>query len=346
MSADLAAAVAAVRASAASAPGYTAAPFITAMQREAALRDAKRQARARFAKMAAGAILALCALHFAVTRLLYAAPAETAVLAHVQGLPEAVLPLFSTSRQPLQADGVVISQADQIDARNFRYVATVTLRLRKPLYVPAITNGTANYRRLQDALQRARDQELRFKLFDEGEAPVAPSLPILIQRTHQAGEMIVVRVPFTARRFGWQWKLAAPQVALGTPNRLLQGDSLERYANAPYLIFGTTSTLAEIRQRMKAASTYVLAIAKEVQRHSNGEAIADTAASLGDLPAQLSLADLPAAPSVADLPAQPAADDASKVAVAARPAIDPDAPAIFVTPPVKFFAAPPRTAAR
>jgi hypothetical protein len=347
ISSDLAAAVAAVTSSGSAPAGTTAAPFITAMQKEAAVRAAKRQTWIRFGRIAAAAVAVVAAIHFAVTRVLYRAPAETAVLAHVQGLPEAIVPLFSSSRQPLQADGVVISQADQIDAAHFRYVATVTLRLRKPLYVPAVTNGTAQYRRLQDALERARDQDLRYKLFTDGDEPDAPTLPLLLQRTHQAGETIVVRVPFTARRFGWQWRIDAAQLALGTPNHFFQGDTLERYAGTPHLIFGTPAALAEIRERTKLANNYVLAVAKAVQRHADVEAVAVVTPTLADRPAQPSLADLPAQPAVADQSANPATVELGVMAhVAARPAVDPDAPAVFLPSPVKFFSAAPRSSAR
>lgn len=350
LSRELAAAVAAASASVASSAS-SATPFLTPVQKEQALRAEKRARRIQHAKLALAAAVALVALHFVVTRLVYRAPTQAALLAHVQALPEAVLPLFSSVRQPLQADGVVITQADQIDAQHFRYVATVTLRLRKPLYIPAVTNGTVNYRRLQEALHRARDQEMRSKLFAAGEAPDAPTLPLLLQRTHQAGEALVVRVPFIARRFGWTWRIEAPQLGLRMANRLLQGDSLERYADRPYLIFGVPATLAEIRRRTMLANDYVRAVAQEVQRHANVEAVADSSSpppALAHLPAQPSLADLPAHESLADVPAQPApAALSSQIAhLPARPAIDPDAPAVLMEAPAKFFSAPPRTPAR
>jgi len=357
ISSELAAAVAAVNAEVSSTPGSTTS-FLSPRQREIALREAKRQARWRSVRFVAMAAAGLVCLHFAVTRFFCRAPSEDAVAAHLQSLPETLLPYFSTARQPLQADGVTITQADQIDAQHIRYVATVTLRLRKPLYVGAVTNGTAQYRRLQEAVQRAQAQESRLKLFTDTETPDAPSLPMLLQRSHQEGETVVVRVPFIARRFGWQWRLEEPQLGLRVANRVLEGDSLDRYGDAPYLIFGGPATLAEVRRRTKIANNYVLAVAKEVQRHADGEAIAETAPAhpIADRAATVALADLPAQPagaeqvldaSLADQPAQPADTSSADLAnVEARPAIDPNAPAVFLAPSLKYFSAPPRTVVR
>jgi hypothetical protein len=288
------------------------------MQKEAVARELKRARRVRLAKFAAMAAAAVVALHVSVTRYLYCAPSDAALQARIEGLPAAVVPLLSSVRQPLQAEGVTIAQSDEIDGGTIRYVAAVTLRLRKPLYTAAVSNGTASYHRMQDALQGAREQELRYHLFSLNERPDLPVLPQLLQRTHQAGEAIVVRVPFTARRFGWTWRIETPQVALATPNRVLTGDSLDRYENAPYLIFGDAATLGDIRQRVKLAQAYVVTVAKEVQRRSNGAAVAEPAPAVN--------------PTLAD---QPAVADEDAVAdrvahVEARPAFDPNAPAVVL----------------
>ena len=326
VSAELAAAVAAVTSHVAL-PGCTAAPFITAMQREAVARELKRRSMIRFGRVLAIAAVLAVLLHVTMTRFVWATPSETALQAHVRRLPDAVLPLFSSARQPLQADSVVITQADQIDAKNFRYVASVTLRLRKPLYIPAVTNGTVQYRRLQQALLTARDQELRFNLFNAADAPEAPTLPLLLQQSHRAGETIVVRVPFTARRFGWSWRIDAAQLALNLANRALEGDSLERYAGMPHLIFGSPATLADVRQRVKLANNYLLAVAKTVQRQAEVVAVAETP-DVG-----LALADQPARAELS----------ATSALLASRPAFDPDAPAFDPNAPAIVDAEAPKT---
>lgn len=99
ISSELAAAVAAVTTQTGS-PASSATPFLTPVQKEMAVRVAERSRRIRYVKFALTAAAALIGVHFAVTRWLYRAPTEAAVHAHVQSLPAAVLPLFSSGRQP------------------------------------------------------------------------------------------------------------------------------------------------------------------------------------------------------------------------------------------------------
>lgn len=358
MSAELAAAVAAVTTHVA-VPGSTAAPFITAMQKEAVARELKRRARVRHAKQVLLAIAALVVLQFALARLVFNAPSAVALHDHVANLPEELLPLYSSLRQPLQTDGVVIAQADQIDSNHFRFVASVTLRLRKPLYVAAATNGTVQYRRLQDALISAREQDLRFNLFSQADAMETPVLPLLLQQSHQAGEPIVVRVPFTARRFGWQWRLDPVQMGLRSVNRTLEGDSLDRYDDIPYLVYGVPSTLADIRQRTRQANQYVVEVTKAIQRRSNVQAVADVAASKPAVAESAEADDDANADENEEAPAEarrPAFDPNAPAIVApafdpnapavVRPAFDPNAPAIVVPNSGKLSANLPRSSAR
>ena len=316
MSAELAAAVAAVTTHVA-VPGSTAAPFITAMQKEAVARELKRRAKVRHAKQVLVAIAAFVVLQFALARLVFNVPSEAALREHVANLPEDLLPFYSSLRQPLQTDGVVIAQSDQIDSNHYRFVASITLRLRKPLYVAAATNGTVQYRRLQDALISAREQDLRFNLFSQADALETPVLPLLLQQSHQAGEAIVVRVPFTARRFGWQWRLDPVQIGLRSVNRALEGDSLDRYDDIPYLIYGVPSTLGDIRLRTKQANQYVLEVTKAIQRRANVQAVADVVA------AKPAVTESSEATDEAD-----ADEDQNGSPAAKRPAFDPDAPAV------------------
>ncbi len=316
MSADLQAAVQAVTAQT-YVPGVTAAPFITAMQKEAVARELKRRVRVRYARFALAAAAVLVAFHFTIAATIFRLPFEEKLQTHLQTLPAALLPFYSSARQPLQADGVVIAQADRINSSTMRYVAAVTLRLRKPLYVPATSNGTFAYRRLQDSLQTARDQEMRFNLFSATQAPELPELPLLLQRTHQAGETIIVRVPFTARRLGWHWRLENPPVELRLANRTIDGDSLDRYAQAPHLVYGEAATLADVRRRVKLANTYVIAVSKAVQRHA--DVVAGVEAPV--------LASAPIQPDDGTLPA----DEGSAV----TGGVDPDAPASELPSPRK-----------
>lgn len=333
ISPELAAAIAAVTAQNTIA-GSTAMPFITAWQKEAVTREMKRRSRLRLARIALAAVAGVVALHLAVTRVIYPAPTEAALQARVQPLPERVLPLVSSARQPMQIEKVAITQSDAIGTNHRRYVASVTLRLSKPLYVAAATNGTEAYRRAQEAVYRASEQRLRNNLVAGADAPKQPLLPLLLQRSHQAGEAIVVRVPIHARRFGWQWRIEEPAVALHTVNRTLEGDSLDRYAATPHLIFGGVGTLAEIRQRVKLANEYVLAVTREIQRYANVEAVApDSAVPASAGPIQDRVADSPAVAGLADQPAVaflPADRARPMVPVEERPAFDPNAPAVVL----------------
>jgi hypothetical protein len=171
--------------------------------------------------------------------------------------------------------GVAITQMDRISRSQVRVVASITLMLRKPLYVPANTNGTVSYRQAQDALPAARDQEMRYDLFASGPRPEPPVLPPLFQHSHAEGETIVVRVPFVARRFGWSWRLEKPHMELSSVNRTLVGETLDRFQDGSYLIYGDAATLAEIRQRVKQANDYIRGVAKAVQRQAEVMAVAE-----------------------------------------------------------------------
>lgn len=329
------------------APAVTNTPFVTAMQRQEETQARKRESRRRLLKMAGVVLVAAVALHFTVTRILYRTPEPDAVETHVQALPELVLPFYSTSRQPLQPGTVVYTETDRVDANRIRYAAEVTLRLRKPLYVPASTNGTAAYRQLQESLQLARQRDIKFSLFPPGESPPHPELPLLLQVSHRAGESITVRVPFEARRYGWGWRLLPAQIPLRSVNRTFTGDSIDYYADTPYLIFGQSGSMAEVRLLMRQARAYIIAVAQEVQRHADVEAVvetpppaptpspdapaADPAAEAANKPA-LSLEELtrlidPNAPAVVVPPGSPGASPDPSA-----PAIDPNAPAVVVPP--------------
>lgn len=296
------------------APVVTNAPFVTAMQRQEDTQARKREGRVRLLKLSGIFLLAAVALHFTVTRVLYRTPDPAALEAHVQTLPEDVLPSYSTNRQSLQPGAIVYTETDRISANRIRYAAEVTLRLRKPLYVPASTNGTAAYRQLQESLQLARQRDIKFSLFPPGEGPPHPSLPLLLQVSHRVGEAIVVRLPFEARRYGWQWRLLPAQIPLRSVSGSFIGDSIEYYAETPYLIYGQSGTLAEVRLLLRQARAYIVAVAQEVQKHADVEAVPDTPA-----------------PTPAVVPDAPAVDPANKPPLTLEELtrlIDPNAPAV------------------
>ncbi|HUR58258.1 MAG TPA: hypothetical protein VM029_11150 [Opitutaceae bacterium] len=328
LSEELAAAVAVVLGGATEgAPGLTTTPF-TLLEREAVSRVERRIQRIKFAKIGAWALLGAFILHFAITRVFYRTPTDDALQAYGQKMAGTVVPYYSSLLQPFQVDGTVVALNEAVDSKHLRYAVEVTLRLRESLYKPAFTNGTASYRQLQESLQSARAQELKFKLLEGKEGPEAPALPLLIQVSHRAGDTLVVRVPFEARRFGWAWRLGAPLLASRSTNRRIEGDALQRFASSPYLVYESSGTLSEIRRRSALARNYIIAVTKEVQKRSNVQAVAD-----GPILAAQSapIARPPILPSVAGEVALPAA--ATQAAIdpnASLAGFDPDAPAIVV----------------
>jgi hypothetical protein len=257
------------------APAVTSAPFVTAMQRQEETQARKREARRRLIRLGVIVAVLAVALHLTVTRVLYRTPDPDAIESHVQALPETVLPFYSSSRQPLQPGPVVYAETDRVDANRIRYAAEVTLRLRVPLYVPASTNGTAAYRQLQESMQMARQRDIQFSLFTAEDSPPHPDLPLLLQMSHRAGDSIVVRVPFEARRFGWKWRLQPAQIPLRTVNRAFSGDAIEYYRETPYLIYGAPGSMAEVRLLMRQARAYIIAVTQEIQRHADVEAVSE-----------------------------------------------------------------------
>lgn len=306
---------AAVAAATADLPGTTAAPFISMMQREAVARELRRRARIRWSIRAAIAAAVLVVLHFSITQIFYRSPSEAALHTYADALTHAVVPLYSTALQPLVPGNTVVTLTDRVSTNRIRYAAEVTLRLAKPLYIPAVSNGTTAYRQMQQSLQYARERDLKHKLFEGKDGPTAPEMPLLIQVVHRAGDRVTVRVPFEAKRFGWHWRIQPAQLALRTADRSFDGSAIERYARAPHLVFGAPGTLADMRRRTQLARAYILAVTKEIQKRADVEAA----------PLDPAIAFLPAADP--DAPAMDPDAPAVKLDVDAA-AIDPDAPAV------------------
>lgn len=262
LSADLAAAVDAVDAELA---GVTAAPFITAMHREAALIERRRELWRRVwlgsAAVAAGGVLLWLMSVFAFNR----EPAGEALAIYAQKTMAEVLAVMSSATLPLASDGATCVLKDRLDRTHLRYEVQVTLRLRKDLVVLAMTNGTASYRQLQESVAIAQQTDLKLGLFAEGVVPRAPELPRLLQVVRHAGEPVVVRVPFQAERFGSRWRLLPPQLGLRLLSHPLEGEPIERFAGSPHLLFGSPESLLEVRRLMKAARDYIIAVQKEAQ---------------------------------------------------------------------------------
>ncbi len=319
--------------------GTSTAPFITVGQKEALQRELRRRSIVRIGWIGVASLVGLAALHLVITRLVFRAPSAEALQDYAQALGVAVVPLYSSAQQPLQLAGTTVSRVERIDSSRRWYTAEVRLELRQPLYAPAMTNGTILYRQLQQSLQVARERDLKHNLISPEAGPQAPDMPILIQMTHRAGEPLIVRVPFEARRFGWTWRIEPPQLMRRVANRTFEGSAIERYGNVPHIVFGPRNSMTEIRRRMRDARTYIVAVTKLVQRSADAEAIVEIPGvdpSMADAPALDPGMPDPDAPAID--PDAPAIDpDAPALDPELPPAVDPNAEAIDPTAPAVRF---------
>ena len=277
VSPDLAVAVAAV---AADLSGTTAAPFLTAMHREAALIEARRIMRIKVLKAGLWLTAVLIVLPLLARFAFNREPSDEALEAIAQKTTVQLLALLSNAALPLRGDAAICELRDRIDLTHLRYEVQATLRLREDLVVPAQTNGTQAYRQLQASVREAQQLDLKLHLFSAADGRRAPELPRLLQISRHAGDPVVVRVPFRAERFGWSWRFTPPQLGLRLVNDTLEGDTIERYAGSPYLVFGPPERFAEVRELMTAARDYILAVKKEAQLRAivDGELNATNAA--------------------------------------------------------------------
>jgi hypothetical protein len=311
----------------------TNAPFVSAKERELESRERRRSRRIWLAKRLAVAAGVLGVLLAISSLALFRFPADEALTEAAAKAAQIALARYSSSERPLQIDTAVAVLGDTFDFRHLRYFAEVTLRLREPLYGPAATNGTVAYRQLQQSLSRARQQDLDFGLFPLNEGPKPPDLPRLIQMLHRAGEPLVVRLPFEAKKFGWSWRLDPPQLPKQAPGGRVDGLPLGRFADAPYLIFGPPETIEEVRNRTMAAREYIFAVAKAVQRRGPGETIAEAPNSERTAAPAESAAN-PAAGLSAD-PDRPAIDPNAVSVPGLKQPFDPDKPAVAAEKPRK-----------
>lgn len=250
-------------------PPITTAPFVSVAQRERVMKATRRRQKLRIVALAALAGSVLMAAHVSVTRFVFREPAASALQAHAHIVAKTVLPIYSSDVQPLGVAGFTTVLRDRANSGELRFFAEITLRLREPLYTPANTNGTVAYRQLQTSLHLARTQDIKHRLFDLGEGPTPPELPPLVEVAHRPGDVMVVRVPFSAKRVGWTWRLLPPQLAYRTASSGFVGIAASHYARTPHLVFGFAGSTATIRALTKAARDYIVAVNKQLQLKAN-----------------------------------------------------------------------------
>jgi hypothetical protein len=207
------------------------------------------------------AALALLVLGFELMqRLANRLPSDAALAAHGAQLGAEFLRTYASDAQPLSFGGSAAVRRDSPSATHARYEFTVTLRLREPLYAPAASNGAQAYLDLQRAVADAHGRFVasrRYADFPELANPV--ELPALLAMTHRAGERLIVRVPVTATRRLFGWRLASDLAAARVLTPAFTGEVLARQPAAS-LIFGQTGARDAMRQRQDEARAYVLAV--------------------------------------------------------------------------------------
>ena len=337
LSAELTAAIAAVTAEV----GTTAAPFLTAMQKEAVTLELRRRARRRLIKAGAIFVAVALALPVVATFAFNREPGEPALEAHAEKIAAEMLALHSNAAQPLMTAATAVRPLPPVGLGHLRYEVVVTMQLRQALYVIAQTNGTEAYRMLQRSLVEAQQRAAKLRLFrPPAQPPELPQMPTLLRLVHRGGEPVVVTVPFAARRFGWRWRLQPAELGARTVSRALDGLPLESFANRPTLIFGSPESLADVRQRVRLARDYVTAVNKEARDRSVADAPAQESTrreAPGPGPTGVPDPNAPARPE----PAERALPDPNVPARSgAKPPapIDPNAPAV----PRPKQSAPPR----
>ena len=251
-------------------PGVTMSPFITGEQREVLLREKRRLARRKLLRAAGVLAVLLLTVPVVANYVFNRVPPDEQLTAQGHKIAAEALGLYSSKAQPFQADADTVEFVERIDWTTVRYEAQVTIRLRKDLFGPAQTNGTVAYRMLQQSLFEARQLELKLNLFPASSGgPQPPELPVLVQRTHRVGTPLVIKVPVTADRFGWRWRLSPADYARRSASATLQGLTIENYEGAPYLIFGTPESMTDVRKQMAAARDYIIAVKREAQLRTN-----------------------------------------------------------------------------
>jgi len=249
-------------------------PFVSVKDKEAEVRALRRLAMRKLGKIACGIVGGLVISYFLIGFIFYRRPSADELQAAVNETAQAVLLLETNELRPLAIESAEPVLRDVIDSRHVRYYAEITLRLRQSLYAPIQSNGTVVYDMLRESLRWAENQELKFNFFSFGNGPKPPVLPRLIQLVHRVGEPMVVRVPIETERFGWRWRLKPGSLANRTANRTFEGEIIDAFDDVPYLVFGLPSTMPDIRARTKAAQEFITAVAREIQKHADVEAVA------------------------------------------------------------------------
>jgi hypothetical protein len=209
---------------------------------------------------AAAAVVLVVAGYQLLQQLFNRVPSESALTSLGAEVGATLRQRHSSEAQPLEfAEARPVLQGEVTGGRA-RYEFSVTLRLREPLFAPAESNGTQAYRDLQRTVFDLQGRLVQSRLYSvRPDLAVPPTLPLLLARTHRAGERLTVVLPVAAVRRVWGWQLAPQweQARMITPP--LHGTVLAQQP-ARHLIFGTADGREAMAQLQRAARDYVLQV--------------------------------------------------------------------------------------
>jgi hypothetical protein len=207
-----------------------------------------------------GVGLALVAGHELLQRIFNARPSEVRFTALGAEVAASLLGELDSPARPLRRDTEEVRLVAQLDSRRADYRLVVTLRLREALYGPADSNGAQAYLDLQGSVAEAHKRVVRERLFlDHPELAAPPQLPVLLDRTHRAGERLVVELPVEARRAWWGWRLEPLTARRRISSPPFSGEILALQP-VPHLLFGEASARERMGGLLQAARAYVLAV--------------------------------------------------------------------------------------
>jgi hypothetical protein len=215
-------------------------------------------------------VLLLAAAFETLRYVLNPRPGENEFAALKEDIGAQVLRSFTSGEQPLEIGEIEVDEVDRTRNR-IDYELRVTLRLRMPLYAPADSNGAQPYLAMQRSLAESQSLVLQQRLFLENqELATAPEMPMLLAVTHRAGERRLVRVPVTATRSFWTWRVEPHPERARPIGAAFVGQALARY-DAKYLIFGDPEARDRMRRVMADARRFILNVNAEHTRRMRGE---------------------------------------------------------------------------
>lgn len=211
--------------------------------------------------VAIGIVLLLAVLFEAGNRLGNALPPSGRLAEQSREFAAQALRQLDTAACPLELDSARAVLVVKPNARRASYNLLATFRLRADLYAPAASSGAQAYLQMQQSVAEARAEVVQYHLSN-----AAPELPLLLARSHRAGERVTVQTALEAERFGWHWQLHAPAARPLRPDREITGGTLAAYTGTPVLRFDTPEGRQAMREKIAEGRRFVLEVKAELER--------------------------------------------------------------------------------